>query len=272
MSEFEKINLYLEEVKIQNNKASNRLFDINDDLKDARDTMTSSFYANNTLKKIYEIYPELNESMSKVLDGSEEGLERFENLGWILKEADGLEHKNRLNTAIKLYEELLSKADEGYFKLAAQAGIYRCNTQNPQIQNKPFKEPLKQANLHINCALSYLYEIIYIIDEVQEKNFKSKLHECKSKSKLREEVKKEVATAAFYLISAKQKLGENILQEGLSQALKQEYDELISALKNASELEKKGELKEAREFYAKISSSNLHYFSLRGEAGLYRCD
>lgn len=126
MKEFEKINLYLEEVKIRINKASGLIFDINGDFKDAKDTLTSSFYARNALKKIYEIYPELNESMGKGLDGSEEKLIKFENLGWLFKEAISLENKNRFTTAQELYEELLAKADEGYFKLAAQAGIYRC--------------------------------------------------------------------------------------------------------------------------------------------------
>lgn len=270
MKEFEKINLYLEEVKIQINKASNRLFDINDDLKDAKDTLTSSFYTHNALKKIYEIYPKLNESMGKGLDGSEKKLINFENLGWLFKEAISLENQKRFTTAIKLYEELLAKADEGYFKLAAQAGIYRCKAQIPKTKNKPSKEPLKQANLHIRCALSYLREIICMIEIMQEKNFKSKLNECKSK--LREEVKKEVVTAAFYLMQAKQKLSKKSLENGLSKAVKQKYDELIRALKNGSKLEKNGKFKEAKEIYARISTSDLHYFSLRGEAGLYRCD
>lgn len=260
MEEFEKINLYLEEVKIQINQSTGRLIDTNKDFKDIK-TLQSSFYVYNALKKIYEIYPELNESMGKGLDGSEEKRIKFENLGWIFKEAINLENQNRLTTAIELYEELLAKADEGYFKFFAQAGIYRCKNQIPKTKDEPSKEPLKQANLEIDCALNYLQEVISMLEIMQKDKFKS----C-------DDIKKEVATAAFYLISAKQKLGENSLQEGLSQALKQEYDELISALKNASELEKKGELKEAREFYAKISSSNLHYFSLRGEAGLYRCD
>lgn len=40
-----------------------------------------------------------------------------------------------------------------------------------------------------------------MIEIMQEKKFKSRLNE--SKSKLREEVKKEVAKAAFYLMQAK---------------------------------------------------------------------
>ena len=257
MTEFERIKLYLDEVGKQNNRASNKILNETKNFKDIEYTILSSFYVGNGLKKIYKTYPELDDSMGAELDGSEEKRVRFEELAWLIKEGMRAESEEKFEIATKIYEELLAKAGLGYFKLEAQAGLYRCKNgkQTPQ-------ESLGQASFYINRSLSYLRESIRILELMEEQ---------KEQTKLCEEIKKELATAAFYGMQAKRKLGIADLDDDLSDEIKNTFERFFSDLKKACELESTGKLEDAQKFYTQILTSNLAYFTLRAQAGLYRC-
>lgn len=77
----------------------------------------------NIREDIYEIRPDLKRDF--VVE-YEEDRERFESLNELNKSAIIAEKKGDFGNANKLYEDLLNRANFGYFRLIAEAGLYRC--------------------------------------------------------------------------------------------------------------------------------------------------
>lgn len=71
---------------------------------------------------LYEIEPSIKRDF--VLE-YEDDSQRFKRLDDIFNEAVLLEKKGEIEAARRLFSELHNKADFGYFKLLAEAGLYR---------------------------------------------------------------------------------------------------------------------------------------------------
>ena len=73
-------------------------------------------------EEIYRINPTLKRDF---VTESEQNEERFESLNDLFHQAVKLEDNNEKDSAKELYKELLQRSRFGYFRLLAEAGLYR---------------------------------------------------------------------------------------------------------------------------------------------------
>ena len=73
-------------------------------------------------EEIYRINPTLKRDF---VTESEQNEERFESLDDLFHQAVKLEDNNEKDSAKELYKELLQRSRFGYFRLLAEAGLYR---------------------------------------------------------------------------------------------------------------------------------------------------
>ena len=73
-------------------------------------------------EEIYRINPTLKRDF---VTESEQNEERFESLDDLFHRAAKLEDNNEKDSAKELYKELLQRSRFGYFRLLAEAGLYR---------------------------------------------------------------------------------------------------------------------------------------------------
>lgn len=101
--------------------SKNDFGDKNAILKNIGDAVSIIWHARNAL---YEKRPDLKRDFKKEY---EENKQRYEDLDLIFMKARNFEKDGNFDEARKIYKELLEQSKFGYFKLLAQAGLYRCS-------------------------------------------------------------------------------------------------------------------------------------------------